>query len=60
MAPFVFALRESQMSPALVTPPKPMTNVSSEDVHNIQVHSVELAVLDRALERQAMILEEAR
>lgn len=60
MAPFVFALRESQMSPALIAPSKPMTNVSSDDVHNIQVHGVELSVLDRALERQAMILEEAR
>ncbi len=60
MAPFVFALRESQMATALIAPSNSMSNVSSDSEHNIQVHEIELCVLDRALEHQAMILEEAR
>jgi hypothetical protein len=35
-----------------------MANISPDDAHNIQNHSIELAVLDRAQQRQAIMLEQ--
>ena len=58
MSPFVFSLRESLSPSSSIAPSKPMSNVSPDNVHNIQCHSIELAVLDRAQQRQAIMLEQ--
>ena len=58
MSPFIFSLRESMSPSSSIAPSKPMDNVSPDDVHNIQCHSIELAVLERAQQRQAILLEQ--
>jgi len=50
MSAFVLALREDGAAPS---PTKTFHNVSAENQHNIQAHTVELSTLDRALDRLA-------
>ena len=64
MSSFVFALRESATPPpgAYLSSPallKSMANICPDDVHNIQVHAVELEVLERAQVRLEMIVARA-
>ena len=54
MAPFVFAIRESNPQPELKT----FTEVAKEDYHNIQTHTVELQVLEDAQARQQLLADE--
>ena len=56
MAPFAFAMRGSDNS---TTRGKPFTGVTKDDQHNIQSHAVELSMLERAQQRQALIAAEA-
>jgi cyclin E len=56
MAPFAFAMRGSNNS---VARGKTFTGVTKDDQHNIQSHSVELSMLERAQQRQALIAAEA-
>ena len=58
MSPFIFSLRESLSPSSSIAYSKPMDNVSADDVHNIQCHSIELTVLERAHQRQAIMLEQ--
>ena len=55
MSPFVFALRESAIPSSSIVLSKLSANISADDIDNIQVHSIELAVLDRALHRQQLL-----
>jgi len=55
MSPFVFALRESAIPSSSIVLSKLSANISADDIDNIQVHSIEMAVLDRALHRQQLL-----
>lgn len=54
MAPFVFAIRESNSTPVL----KVFADTIPEDYHNIQTHSMEMSVLEDAQARQQLLAEE--
>ena len=56
MAPFAFALRGSGI--LTTNRGKTFSGVTADDQHNIQTHSVELSMLDRAQQRQAVIMAE--
>ncbi len=58
MSPFVFALRESAIPSSSSVLSKLSANISADDIDNIQVHSIELSVLDRAHHRQLLLEDE--